>query len=378
MTMAWKWLTGVAAAGALTACGPQDQTDDASEAAPPSLAAPMAPAQVEESDSVADLRAPITDIAFWTHPTLPFRSVVATADPRRIALWDMEAELLDERKGAFGGPIDLRYLRAEAGVVRPAVLAAYDADLSAVVFFGVDLQDRVITSRGWSETAAPVEALCLYQDVTDGALYLFTGTDEAGLSQSRLTLRGDEIAAEPVRDIDLAQPARHCVGDDMDGFVYGADAGGALFRAPAAPEAELGAARISASGLLAEPAGVGLLYNSGGALLMAADRNAVLVFALESLALAGAFAIAEAGKIAAFNVSNANFGGVYRDGLIVIGDGTPALRFAPWNGVANGMRYVVSPGPQPRDLGAGPRAEPAANPEGVNIAIPPRPEEPSQ
>ncbi|MEM6852465.1 MAG: phytase [Pseudomonadota bacterium] len=387
-----RGLSGLAAGCGLllAACEPGSEVGETSATEAPEAAAP-ADNLLTPSDRILDLPRPISDAAYWTHPSLPFRGAIAAVDGARLALWDLEAQLLDEREGRFGPALDVRYGGSPEGdgpeAARPALLATYDADIEAFVFFTIDLADRVLAPLGWAQTDAAPQALCLSQGSTPDELYLFASTDAPGLRQFALEQTADGVEATLIRETPLVAEALHCVGDDVFGYVYLSDADGALVRVARDPSEDVIAENVSNGALIARSTGLGLVYQAGGqAFLLAGEGDtanpSILIYDLSTITFDGAFSLdaENMGAATALSATNANLGGVYRDGMVVAGLGATAnagarILYAPWNGVANALELPLSRGPQPRDLGLPPK--PARAPDqsgGVQIDIPPAPE----
>lgn len=354
---------------ALAACGRGDEgaappPASQDKAAPETPAAPEEPAtDVIVADTLASLIAPAEGIAFWIHPTLPFESrAVVAAGKDGLLLVTLDGERADAITGAFTSGAALAY--AGTGQDAEALVAAYDEGRTAYRFFGVRPDGAAFTSRGGEIAADSVAGFCL-APATDGFV-LYDLRLRAAYAH-RLTLADGAVTAQAPHKLRAPGPLVSCAAAPDAGEVLFLAADGAVYAAPVGDDPDFGAPLMRADGGKAVSIGVLMQKEGAGAIaLLDGPSGRISLFSRDGqplgvVHLASNGDIASVGAASVLGVGSANFGGLYRSGILVAGSATAPyeVRAAPWVGVANMVNLPLHEPVDARDPGAPVSAPPS-------------------
>jgi len=373
--------------GLLSACGaPSDDAPPAAESTGAETASPArrAPDADEPADVIiaeafgpaaADEAARITDIAFWSHPTLAFNSHVVTAGASGVTAYNIET-----------GDKTAEWSAAPAS----SVAVIYDGVGSTARAIALIAEDGAVEARliGGSGRAAEPAGL-LDVDITGARLcagagrgYYVAGGEVGALGISVGGSSEGGVSAVRIADLGLLEMApagaRDCAVKPLTGDVYILTASGEVYLAAAsaddarlvvdvgfaAPAAvDLGLKGPEGDGDDLEPVIAVLSRETGEISLFSEDGDS-----LGRVRLAASFDYPAVDAASGFGFGFGNYGAVYRDGAIAVaatsGDGA-AISVIPWNGVANALARPVGAPVDPRAL------QPVEE-EGVRLDIDPR------
>lgn len=339
----------------LAACGGSDVNTPA-----PTPEESLTPVEVTVADEFAKLPAPATGVAFWTHSTLPFNSLVLTASSDGVVAYNMEdgAEVARMDNIDAAG-IALAY--RGRGPAAKGVTAIYDRANGRFVFKTIDNIKRSFAS-GYASLAvnAPVNGFCFGRAADADALRLYV------LRDRRLAVYGfaENAPAGKAREtVGAPKGTSSCAVDDIDGSVFVATTKGEIYRYTEGEKfgSTFAAARTE------NAVSIGVALNGlvvGGptdqccgqiALLDGAD-GAIHLFDRDDGSPIGVFRIKASDEIAgvasatAMAVGYGNYGGLYRNGAMALAtDGdAPALRLTAYNGVANALGLTLGDPADPR------------------------------
>lgn len=352
---------------ALAACGsPKD-----------AATTPAAPAavtgEVFASDEYGAFDAEIADIAFWTHPSLPFQGLVIASTTSGVAAFNIEDGAEVARLDA--APADgLEVVYAGTGASARGVLIVGETAGKAYRFFAIDNDARSLTPlpASGAENAGGA-AFCAGPD-RDGALRLVELRGRS-VGLAALTVEDAGVAVGEATTRTAPEETVACVVDPLDGAVYLAGKSGAIFRMSASGDID---ADRFAMLKLGNVASIGLALNGlveGGAtgeccgeiaILDAADATIHLVDrddgkVLGAVRITSSFDVEAVVSTTAMGVGYGNFGGIYRAGVLALAtDGEhPTLRLAPLNGAMDAISAPLGPTAEPRGLASQPEAEDA-------------------
>lgn len=352
-----RYIAVLITAAVLSACERQ-------AAAPEPGTDKIAPAaEVSAADSYGAPGEEVNDVAFWSHPSVAFESLVLTVDDAVIEAFAVETG--DRTFSIPGGAdtIEVFY----AGKSSPGYLIAAGDGAYRLFTFAAD--GKSAAPHGFFDAAADRPVFCI-KGGAEPVLYEIAGGE---VSSRALTVTSSPaVLGGPVR-VAGADGAIACHVDPLTDNVVVVSGDGAIRRIDTGTGTVFGIAlpaEISpADSALAvgraesgEPAvHVALLEGQTGSIRLfdASDGHAV-----GTVRVKATFDLAAVETASRIEIGSANYGGVYRDGALAVvtsGDGAP-VRLVPWNGVMGALSLPVPAAPNPRS----PKGEP---PEEAVISI---------
>lgn len=299
---------------------------------------------MQEAGDAAD------DPAIWVHAHRPARSRVLGTDKKRgLAVYDLQGQQRQFLAVGRVNNVDLRQ-GLRYGGRRVDLAAATQRDEGSVVLFGIAPDGHVTELARLPTGLSDIYGICVGRN-QEGGLDIFPNDKDGRVLQLRLRQSGGRWQAEHLREIRLASQVEGCVVDD---------AGQALF----VGEEKRGVWRLDLAQAPAEPA---LVIPVGGALVADVEglsihtRSRLLVVSSQGsdsfavydtrapYALRGSFAVGlnarrsidAVSETDGLDVSSADLGGDYADGLLVVQDGHKRLpqgrqnfKLVPWRDVA--------------------------------------------
>ncbi len=339
-------IVALAALAFLAACErkPQKPTPD------PDIAAP-ATAEVAAADSYGEPGDRVADMAFWSHPSVTFESLLLAATPQGIKAYRIETG-----EAAFeipGSAISISVFYAGEGPgARGYLLAAGDG---AYGLYSIDQDGKGFEPASLSQSAAAAGVFCVGGGPTP--ILYEAGSEKVSARALTIVANGAELGdARAIADIpeaigcDVDPLTDEIVTVSRDGAVRRVDPEtGAVFglalpqdAAPSSAGVAVGRSETGEAqgqiALLDSGSGVVSLYDAKDGHALGAVRVKA-TFDLEAVATASVIAI-----------GSANYGGVYRDGalaVVALGDGAP-VRLVPWNGVMGALSLPVATALDPR------------------------------
>lgn len=290
-------------------------------------------APVESFGDAAD------DPAIWVHPTEPELSLVVGSEKQRgLYLYDLGGQSLQFLPAGRINNVDLRdgFPLGDRSVT---LVAGSDRTRGGIALFLLDGPGQRLEQLDASfiptDLADPY-GLCLYRSARDGSFQVFVNDSADGRTvQYRLQDDGDGgIAHERLRELAVGAQAEGCVADDETGNLFIAEEGHGIWKYSA--EAGSGTDRSLvdsvASGRI-EPdveglaiwkgpdgSGVLLASNQGRDSYLLYDRKSPHDYLGEFFVVAGD-GIDGASETDGLEVSSANLGPAYPEGLVVVQDG---------------------------------------------------------
>lgn len=315
-------------------------------------------APVEDFGDAAD------DIAIWAHPTDPASSlVIGTNKKRGLEVYDLGGKRVQLLEDGRTNNVDLRE-GFELGGKKVALVAVSNRTFKSLGLYRVDSQSRrlVNVADGVIEVGlADPYGLCMYRSAKTGDMFALVNDSDGRFKQFKLIAAGNKVRAELVREFALESQTEGCVADDENGALYLGEEDAGLWRYSAEPDG--GTARTSidttAEGghLTADVEGMGLYLQPGGKgylVVSSQGSNDYAVYRREGdNAYLGRFTVAAndargidgISETDGLDVTSANLGGAYAQGIFIAQDGrniTPAERqnfkFVPWAKIAATMK----------------------------------------
>ncbi len=311
--------------------------------------------EVAAADGYGGAGARINAVAFWSHPSVNFESLVLAATDAGVDVYSIES---GERSGgvALGAVSSISTVYAGTGAAAQGYLIA--ARGAGYDFYAIGNATGAMSPTPVESGATGTGKFCAGRSGNGLALYEFGGDTLAAraisISATGVSL-GDPAPLATIADISA------CHVDDRSGSIIAIGGDGAIRRLDPKTGESFGLAfsaggRPSSSALIlmttAEPENA-----AGGAIaVLDGESGVVSLFdirdghALGAVRIKSTFdldAVASATSIAA---GYANYGGVYRDGALAVvsaGDGAP-IRLVPINGVLDALSLTPGENVDPR------------------------------
>ncbi len=308
-------------------------------------------AEVAAADAFGASGEMVSDVAFWSHPSVAFESLLLSAGEAGL-----RADRIETGDAIFEIPgrsdaIEVVY----AGVGPSATGYLLVSGDGAMRLFRIHQDGAGFDPVALANAAFSASAFC----AGGGAAPKVYEIDAGKLSVRALTIVADGAELGAARAIAAAEGATACHVDPLTQAVILVSRDGAIRRVDPANGASFGIAlpdRLapvsSALAIGRDETGapviqVALLDGPSATISLfdASDGHALGAVRIKATFDLGA--VVTASRIA---IGAANYGGVYRDGALAVvtsGDGAP-VRLVPWNGVMGALSLAVPAVPDPR------------------------------
>ncbi|WP_251010236.1 phytase [Pseudomonas fluorescens] len=315
-------------------------------------------AAIAQSEPVARQGDAADDPAIWVHPTTPALSrVLGTNKKQGLLTYDLQGKLLQELAVGRLNNVDVRG-HFKLGTQTVDLAVASNRDRNSLSLFRIDRASGELSEAG--EIATPLKeiyGICLFQPV-EGELYAFANDKDGRYLQYRLSAPDGVVKGELVRQFSVDSQPEGCVADDRRQrlFLGEEDVGVWAVDARADRPATLNNVIKVGPQLHADVEGIALYQGAGHDYLVISSQgndSYVLLDAEPPYAVRGAFRVGlngaagidGASETDGLEVTSANLGGPWSDGMLVVQDGrkrmpeqTQNFKFVPWNEVAKALR----------------------------------------
>ncbi len=334
--------------------------------APRTVAAPAAHVvpPLAETEPVADFGDAADDPAIWVHPEKPSLSlVIGTNKKRGIEVYDLEGKRLQVLEDGRINNVDLRE-GFELNGRDVALVAASNRTHKNLSLYRIDPRARrlVNVNEGLIEIGlGDPYGLCMYRSAKSGDTYVFVNDTDGRFKQFKLVAAGEKVRADVVREFALESQTEGCVADDTNGALYVGEEDVGLWRYSAEPDGGAARTSIDTTGekghLTADVEGMGLYLQPGGKgylVVSSQGSNDYAVYRRDGAnEYVGRFTVTAndargidgLSETDGLDVSSANLGGAYAQGVFVAQDGrniTPAERqnfkLVPWADISAAMK----------------------------------------
>ncbi|WP_239990620.1 MULTISPECIES: phytase [unclassified Pseudomonas] len=298
------------------------------------------------------------DPAIWIHPRQPALSrVLGTNKKQGLLAYDLQGKLLQELPVGRLNNVDLR-ANFKLGTQVVDLAVASNRDHNSLSLFSIDRASGELREAG--EIPTPLKeiyGICLFQPAS-GELYAFANGKDGRFLQYRLSAADGRVQGELVRQFKVDSQPEGCVADDQRQrlFLGEEDVGVWAVDARADQPANLASVIKVGPQLHADVEGLALYQSETHDYLVISSQgndSYVLLDAEPPFASRGAFRVglnAAAGIDGAsetdgLEVTSANLGGPWSQGLLVVQDGrkrmpeqTQNFKFVPWAEVARALQ----------------------------------------
>lgn len=317
-----------------------------------------------ETRPVDDYGDAADDMAIWVHPRDPAQSlVIGTNKKRGLDVYDLKGKRLQVLEDGRMNNVDIRE-GFKLGGREVALVTASNRTSKSLAVYRVDVQSRQLINVADGIIDLKLDdpyGLCMYRSAKSGDYFVFVNDSDGRFKQIKLVANGEKVKGEIVREFALESQTEGCVADDETGALYLGEEDVALWRYSAEPNggterksidttADGGhlTADVEGMGLYLQPGGKGyLVVSSQGSndyAVYRRDGNNEYVgrFAVVSNDALGIDGISETDGL---DVSSANFGGAFAQGVFIAQDGrniTPSetqnFKIVAWAKIAQALK----------------------------------------
>ena len=310
-----------------------------------------------QTEPVARLGDAADDPAIWVHPTLPSQSRVLGTDKQGgLQVYDLEGRRLQDLRVGRLNNVDLR-----DGVMwrgqRVAVAAASNRDNESLHLFTIDAKGDVAEAGEVRTAQKEIYGLCMGRGAR-GEVYVIANQKDGQFVQYQLRTSGRTLDAVPVRRFALNSQPEGCAVNDRTGDLFVGEEATGVYRLPLDPKSSAGPQPVLKVGphLKKDVEGMAIYHGTDGDLLVVSsqgnDRYVLLdakapyrVRGIVQVAAAPREGIDGASETDGLDVTSANLGGEYAQGVLVVHDGrkrmpeTPQnFKYVPWSRISEALK----------------------------------------
>lgn len=319
-------------------------------------ALPVLAVQVQ-TDPVPSLGDAADDPAIWVHPTDPQHSRVLGTDKQGgLLAYDLSGKQLQDLRVGRLNNVDVRAGFDLNGELVDLAVAS-NRDHNSLHLFAIDRSSGELRDIGQLPTPfKEIYGLCMAQDA-EGTLYAIPNDKDGTFLQYRLSAVEGRIAGDVVRQFKVETQPEGCVSDDRNQRLFIGEEDVAVWTLDARADAPTQLEQVIAAGAGVHDDIEGLAIYQGATrsyLVISSQGNDsyVVLDATAPYAVRGAFrlglnasqGIDGASETDGLDVSSANLGGIWRDGLLVVQDGRKRMpedrqnyKYLPWSAVAEAL-----------------------------------------
>jgi 3-phytase len=317
--------------------------------APHPVVLPMGQTQpVREAGDAAD------DPAIWVHPTRGAQSLVLGTDKKRgLAVYGLDGR---ERQFLPVGRINNVDLRQglRYGGRRLDLAVATQRDEAGLVLFGISPAGRVSELARLPTGLDDIYGVCVGRNA-EGGLDVYPNDKDGRVLRLRLTLAGSTWQARPVAEYRLASQPEGCVVDEAHQALFIGEEKRGVWRLDLATPGSQPALVITAGpGLVPDVEGLAIHPGRGWLVVSSQGSDSYAVYDIRppfaqrgtfSIGVNAALGIDAVSETDGLDLTPANLGGPYQDGLLVVQDGHKRLphgpqnfKLVPWGAVEQALR----------------------------------------
>lgn len=282
------------------------------------------------------------DPAIWLNGKEPGQSRILGTDKRAgLMVYGLDGSLLQSLLVGRLNNVDVRQDFSLNGKTMD-LAAASNRTLNSISLFGIDpLSGHVSHLLEAPTSLTEVYGLCMYQSQT--GTYVFINDTDGRFQQYRIAGREGQLGAKLVREFAVASQPEGCVADDVSGMLYLGEEAEGIWRTSAEPK-DMPLEQMAQTGELlhADVEGMGIYRQGEEAILVVSSQgnDSYLAYALEpDFRYLGRFRIGldllrgldGVSETDGLEVTSANLGAAYPNGLLVVQDGRNQMPGAPQN-----------------------------------------------
>ncbi len=325
---------------------------------------PMANAKVivpprAQTEPVARQGDAADDPAIWRNPADPAGArILGTNKKQGLLVYDLNGKQLQLLEVGRLNNVDVRQ-GVTVGARTLDVAVATQRDDNSVMLFTIDAGGKVAPAGAFATGLGDIYGMCLYRP-TDGGLEAFINDKDGSFLQYRIEAGagGNGMAGKLVRRFKVGSQPEGCVVDDRNERLFLGEEKRGVWTVSARADAPAKLSMIMPVGpqLVADVEGMGLYHGAKASYLVVSsqgDNSYLVLDAKAPYRVRGSFRVGynlAAGidgtsETDGLEVSSANFGGPYANGLLVIQDGYKRLpdgpqnfKYVAWDDVAKALK----------------------------------------
>ncbi|WBE26153.1 phytase [Denitrificimonas caeni] len=298
------------------------------------------------------------DPAIWLHPSDPSASRVLGTDKRNgLAVYDLNGKQLQYLPVGRLNNVDVRH-GFQLGERQVDLAVASNRDHNSLQVFTIDPANGQISELGQIATAlSDIYGLCMGQS-NDGAMYAIANDQDGRFVQYRLDGSQGELSGTLVREFAVATQPEGCVMDDQRQRLFIGEEDTAVWALDAGENASTEMTRVIGIGGLIEADIEGLAiyqHPQHPYLVISSQGNDsyVVINAEPPYQLRGSFRVGLNSALGidgvsetdGLEVTSANLGGQWSQGMLMVQDGRKRMpegnqnyKFVPWQSIADALQ----------------------------------------
>jgi 3-phytase len=327
-----------------------------------------------ETEPVTSYGDAADDPAIWVHPSQPELSlIIGTQKQSGVNVYDLSGNLVQSLPDGRVNNIDVRYGFSLDGKVVDVVTAT-NRSSDSLSIYGIDASTRTLydLTDGIIDTGmVDPYGLCMYYSKSSGRYFVFVNDTSGVVRQWVLEDNGaGRISGRMVREFRLESQTEGCVADDDSGSLFVGEEDVGIWKYSAEPEGGDARTLLDSAvdgNLTADVEGMAIYQGVGGAGYLIVSNQGANNYAVyertgDNRFLGLFFVVADAttgidgsSETDGLEVTSANLGPAFPDGVLVVQDGrniTPEERqnfkLVPWERIAGAMGLQVQAGYDPR------------------------------
>ena len=297
------------------------------------------------------------DPAIWRNAGNPAESrVLGTNKKFGLMVYDMQGQQTQALATGRLNNVDVRQ-QVRFGADAPLDLAmATQRDENSLVLFQISAEGKVSEAARFNTPLDKIYGFCLYQPVS-GGLQAIVNDKDGRFLQYRIDYQNNRFSAELVRQFRTASQPEACVADDKRGQLFIGEEKRGIWVLPAAADASPDMQLIHTTGkaLVADTEGLALYHGEQASYLLVSsqgDHSYLVLDAAAPYRLRGKFRIGIHPQLGidgtsetdGIEVTSANMGGAFAQGMLVVQDGYKRLpdgqqnfKYVPWSAIREAL-----------------------------------------
>ncbi|KQX02117.1 3-phytase [Massilia sp. Root418] len=338
-----QWRTMTAGPHAGTAATASANTAAATPAGAPAIVLPRA-----QTEPMARLGDAADDPAIWVHPSDPSASrVLGTNKKQGLLVYDMQGRQTQLLESGRLNNVDVRQNVLLDGSRHDLALATQRDD-NTMVLFTIDGNGAVAETVRFPTGLEKIYGICVYQPA-GGGLEAFVNDKDGTFQHYRIGRKDGAFTSTLLRSFKVATQPEGCVADDRTGRLFVGEEKRGVWTLPAAADKGSAMSMVLPVGavLTADVEGMSLYHGAQSSYLVVSSQGSNSYVVLDAAApykVRGSFRIGlnvaagidGASETDGLDVSSANLGGAYGEGMLVVQDGYKRLPDGPQN-----FKYVA-------------------------------------
>lgn len=298
------------------------------------------------------------DPAIWLHPSDPSASRVLGTDKRNgLAVYDLNGKQLQYLPVGRLNNVDVRH-GFQLAEQRIDLAVASNRDHNSLHVFAIDPANGQLSELGQIATGLEeIYGFCMGQS-HDGAQYAIANDKNGRFVQYRLDGNQGEISGELVREFVVATQPEGCVVDDLRQRLFIGEEGEAVWALDASEDASTEMTRVIGidGPIEADIEGLAIYQHPENPYLVISSQgnnSYVVLDAQPPYQLRGSFRIGLNSALGidgvsetdGLEVSSANLGGQWSQGMLMVQDGRKRMpegnqnyKYVPWRSIADALQ----------------------------------------